>query len=89
MLLHVRLVPGASQNNVVGTETADHKTVYKIRLTAPPIDGRANEALIQFLAKQLQIAPSTITLDRGATSKHKTLSVPLPDQIVHERLAKK
>lgn len=74
MRIQVRILPNASTNEVVGKENG----IYKIRLTAPPIEGRANEALIQFLADHLNTSPSRISLIKGHTSKHKTLEVLLP-----------
>jgi uncharacterized protein (TIGR00251 family) len=82
MLVRVRLVPGATTNQIVGQEEG----VYKIRLMAPPIDGRANEALIRFLADRLDIAPSLITLVKGHTSKHKTLDIPLSEDALKKGL---
>ena len=83
MLVRVRLVPGATTNQIVGQENG----VYKIRLMAPPIDGRANEALIRFLADRLDIAPSLITLVKGHTSKHKTLDIPLSEDALEKGLS--
>lgn len=47
----------------------------KIKLTAPPVDGKANAALITFLAKKLGIAKSRITIVRGETGRKKTLFI--------------
>ncbi len=47
----------------------------KIKLTAPPVDGKANAALIAFLAKKLGIAKSLITILRGETSRRKSLKI--------------
>jgi uncharacterized protein (TIGR00251 family) len=82
MLVRVRLVPGAKTDQIVGQEAG----IYKIRLMAPPIDGRANEALIRFLADQLDIAPSRISIIKGHTSKHKTLDIPLSEDALKKGL---
>ncbi len=82
MLVRVRLVPGAKTDQIVGQEAG----IYKIRLMAPPIDGRANEALIRFLADRLNIAPSLISIIKGHTSKHKTLDVPLSEDALKKGL---
>lgn len=67
--LSVRVHPGAKRDAVTGT----HDGALKISLTAPPADGRANEALIAFLAERLGMPRSSITLLQGATSRSKTL----------------
>ncbi len=83
MIIRVRLIPNASKNEIVGKEEG----IYKIRLTAPPIDGRANEALIQFLANRLDIAPSLISIVKGHASKQKSVEIPLPASDVEDALA--
>jgi uncharacterized protein (TIGR00251 family) len=47
----------------------------KVRLTAPPVDGEANDALVRFLAKQLGVARSAVTLVRGHASRRKILCI--------------
>jgi uncharacterized protein len=67
--LNVRVHPGARRNAITGT----HDSALKISLTTPPTDGRANAALIAFLAEHLSIPRANITLVTGATSRSKTL----------------
>jgi len=67
--LSVRVHPGARRNVITGT----HDGALKISLTTPPTDGRANAALIAFLAEALNIPRAHITLVTGATSRSKTL----------------
>ena len=69
--LNVRIHPGARKNAITGT----HDSALKISLTTPPVDGRANEALIAFLAEALQIPKSRIALLTGQTSRTKTLRI--------------
>ena len=69
--ISVRIIPNASTNEIGGLEGR----VWKIRLTAPPIEGKANEALIRFLAEVLDIAPSNISIVKGHGSKHKTIEI--------------
>jgi hypothetical protein len=69
--LAVRIHPGARKNGITGT----HDNAVKISLTTPPIEGRANEALIAFLSDQLRIPKSRIALLTGATSRTKTLRI--------------
>lgn len=82
MIIRVRLLPNAARNQIVGKEEG----VYKIRLTAAPIEGKANEALVRFLADHFDIAPSCITLLKGHTSKYKTLEISHPTKDIESRL---
>jgi len=70
-MLPVRVHPGARTNAVNGV----HDGALKISLTTPPTDGRANEALIAFVAERLRIPRARISLVSGATSRSKTLRV--------------
>ena len=68
----VRLIPRASRNAVVGVrEGALH-----VRVTAAPVNGAANRALLELLGKSLRIGPTTIRIESGATASRKRLSVP-------------
>jgi len=67
----VRVHPGAKKNGVTGT----HAGAVKIALTAPPVDGKANDALIAFLAEALRLPRARITLVAGATRRTKTIRI--------------
>lgn len=77
----VRVVPRASKNQVVGLEGEQ----VKIRLTAPPVEGKANDALVKFLASLLSVPRSSIEILAGQTSKTKTIAVRglTADQVAH------
>jgi uncharacterized protein (TIGR00251 family) len=68
----VHAQPGAKRTEVAGL----HGEALKIRIAAPPVDGSANEALVEFIAKTLGLRKSEVTLVRGDTSRSKTLRVP-------------
>jgi hypothetical protein len=68
-ILSVRVHPGAKHNAITGT----HDGALKISLTTPPTDGRANIALIAFLAARLNIPRLSIELISGHSSRSKTL----------------
>jgi len=79
----VRVVPRASKNEIVGI----HGDALKIRVAAPPVEGRANEALIAFLAKRLGVRKSQVEIVAGATSRRKMIrAVNLSLEEVEERL---
>jgi uncharacterized protein (TIGR00251 family) len=69
--LAVRVHPGARKNAVTGT----HADELKIALTAPPVDGKANEALIAFLAETLRLPRARIAIIAGLTNRSKTLRI--------------
>ena len=78
MILSVHLIPNASQDEIVGWVEG----ALKIRIAAAPVDGKANEALLRFLAKKLDLAPLELSLAGGQTSKHKRIEIPLTDEDV-------
>lgn len=72
--LDVRVKPGARRESV----TVDAGGVVHVAIRQPPVDGKANAALIKLLAKRLGTAKSNVVVVRGATSKIKLVSVPFP-----------
>jgi uncharacterized protein (TIGR00251 family) len=74
--LAVRLTPRATRNDIDGVAIgADGKAVLRIRLTAPPVDGAANAALIAFLADALSMRKGDITIHSGETGRVKLLDL--------------
>ena len=69
--LAVSVQPGASTEGVVGFDDG----VLRVRVKAPPIEGRANAALLKLLAGILGVPPSSITIVRGARTRRKLLTV--------------
>ncbi len=69
--LRLHIQPGAKKTEVVGM----HGEALKIRLAAPPVDGKANACLIQFLAEKLGVAKSAVVLLSGDTSRAKRVHV--------------
>jgi hypothetical protein len=65
----VRLQPRASRNEIAGVQDG----ALRVRLQAPPVDGAANEALVDFLADRLGVARRAIRIVAGATSRTKTI----------------
>jgi uncharacterized protein len=67
----VRVQPRASRNEVVG----EHDGALRVRLAAPPVDGAANEALVDLLAEVLRVAKRDVKIVRGAASRRKVVEV--------------
>lgn len=79
----VRVAPRASADAVAGVENS----ALKVRLTAPPVEGAANKALIKLLAKALGVSKGSVRLIAGQKSKNKRLLVEgLTPEQVRERL---
>jgi uncharacterized protein (TIGR00251 family) len=70
--LAIRVTPRASRNEIV--EILPDQTI-KVRLTAPPVEGKANEALIEFLADVLNVARTRIEIIAGDTGRDKLVSI--------------
>lgn len=70
--LAIRVTPRASRDEVV--EVLPDQTI-KVRLTAPPVEGKANEALVEFLAKVLGVSRSRIEIIAGQTGRDKLVSI--------------
>lgn len=73
MRICVRVVPRASKNSIERIGEAE----YRVRLTMPPIDGRANEKLIELLAKHFHVAKSLVSIAGGKSSRIKTIDITL------------
>ena len=71
LLLTLHIQPGAKKTDIAGL----HGDALKIRLAAPPVDGKANDALVRFVAERLGLPRSAVTLKSGQTSRHKVLEV--------------
>jgi uncharacterized protein len=79
----VKVHPRAKRNAITG-EVGD---ALKVALTAPPVDGKANDACIEFFAKLLKVSRSSVTIAAGLTSRNKVIRVAgLSAQQVRERL---
>ena len=71
MNLDIHVQPRASRNSV---EVAAYGTV-KVRVTAPPDKGKANDAVVKLLAKRLGVSKSAVRIVRGHTSRNKVVQV--------------
>jgi uncharacterized protein (TIGR00251 family) len=83
--LRVRVQPRASSNEVTGWKDG----VLCVRITAPPVEGAANKAVVAFVAERLGVKRARVTLVSGGKSRDKVLSVEgLSPEEVAERLGK-
>ena len=67
----VRVVPRSSRNQIVGVESG----ALKIKLTAPPVEGAANAALIEFVAEWLGVKRSAVSIISGDKARNKLVRV--------------
>ena len=74
LLLTVRVIPRSTRDEIVGT----HGDALKIRLNAPPVDGKANGRLMRFLGERLGVPLSRIQIVRGQTGREKQVLGPSP-----------
>ena len=78
-VIRVRVLPRSSRNEVAGREDG----VFRIKLTAPPVEGRANKALQKFLADRLGVPKRDIQLVSGERSRTKSVRIDglSPDEV--------
>jgi uncharacterized protein len=83
VIISVKVTPNSSRNAVIqGSED-----LLTVKLTSPPVEGKANKDLLKFLAKKMRVAPSSITILKGHASREKTLLIAGVNQAtVRERL---
>ena len=82
LLLTLHIQPGAKKTEVCGL----HGDALKIRLAAPPVDGKANAALLAFVADRLGLSKSAVSLKSGQTSRRKVVEVAEPPADAVQRL---
>ena len=77
MTIRVKVTPNARRDALVGWEDDPRAgRVLRVRLRAPPAEGKANKALVAFLADRLGLPKSALTLVHGQTSRLKTIELP-------------
>lgn len=68
LVASIRISPNAKKNEII-----KEGEIVKIKITAQPIDGKANKALVEFLSKNFKIPKTSIKILKGETSKDKTI----------------
>lgn len=77
MKLHIKVIPNARRTECAGWESDPaHGRVLRVRVAAPPVEGKANEALRAFLSDCLNLPKSKVVLDRGSASRIKVFAIP-------------
>ncbi len=67
----VRVYPGAPRNQIAGFAEG----AWRIKVAAPPLEGKANKELVDFLSKLLDVSKSSITITQGLTSRNKVIII--------------
>lgn len=70
MIVNVKVIPGAKKNLV---KPEEHQ--LKVYLTAPPVEGKANEALVEVLAGHFSVHQRQVRIIKGLKSRHKTIMI--------------
>ncbi len=68
LIVNIKIAPNSKKNEIIREEE-----FVKIKITAQPIDGKANKALVEFLSKNFKIPKTSIKILKGETSKEKTI----------------
>lgn len=74
LIFTLKISPNASKNEIIKTSEG-----VKVKITAPPVDGKANKCLIEYLSKLFKVPKTSFEILRGETSKEKTLLIKVFD----------
>jgi len=80
LVLELHVQPGAKRTAIAGIHGTGVEARLKVRLAAPPVDGKANAELLRFLAAAFAVPLRAVTLLRGETSRQKTVQVAHPKE---------
>ena len=75
LLIRIKIVPNSSKNDLI-----IENEFIKVKVTAQPIENKANKALIEFLSKRFKVPKTSIEIVKGDTSKEKTLLFSIKDE---------
>lgn len=76
ILVDIKIVPNSSKNDLIIEESG----IVKIKVTAQPIENKANKALVEYLSKLIKVPKTKITIVKGETSKDKTLFIEISNK---------
>ena len=80
VILRLHVIPGARRSEAVGVHGEGAEARLRIRLAAPPVDGKANAELRRFLADAFGVPVARVTLVRGEASRQKTVQIASPSR---------
>lgn len=75
LLIRIKIVPNSSKNDLIIEDE-----FIKVKVTAQPIENKANKALVEFLSKRFKVPKTSIEIVKGDTSKEKTLLFSIKDE---------
>ena len=75
LLIRIKIVPNSSKNGLIIEDE-----FIKVKVTAQPIENKANKALVEFLSKRFKVPKTSIEIVKGETSKEKTLLFSIKDE---------
>lgn len=75
LIIRVKIVPNSSKNDIIIEDE-----FIKVKVTAQPIENKANKALVEFLSKKFKIPKTSIEILKGETSKEKTILMGTSDE---------
>ena len=75
IILKIRIIPSASKAQIIAADG-----MIKIKVTEPPVENKANKALVQYLSKYFRVPKTSVTIIRGETSKEKTIYLSVSDK---------
>ena len=81
LLIRIKIVPNSSKNDLIIEDE-----FIKVKVTAQPIENKANKALVEFLSKRFKVPKTSIEIVKGDTSKEKTLLFSIKDEEKREAL---
>ena len=84
----VHVTPKSGRDEVVGFEEGPQGEVLKVRITAPPADGKANKAVCKLIASELRLPKTAVSVASGASSRYKRLAVDCDEGLVKEWLTR-
>lgn len=84
MRISVRVLPRSSKNAI-----SREGDIFKVWLTAPPVDGAANEALLKLLAERLALPKRTLHIVQGAAGRQKVIQIDLPPHLTSADILQK
>lgn len=75
LIITFRIIPNSSKNDII-----IENGFVKVKITAPPVENKANKALLEFLSKKFKIPKTNIQILKGLTSKDKTILIKTNDK---------